>query len=95
MTARTCAICVGDIVGDVRMEPLGRNDALVACCERCVTRHVGTSKQHYDRVAAYRQTLIRDGYCANGRAHERPSSGQLCTSCRAKYRARDAKRRGT
>lgn len=30
-----CALCLRDIVGPPRMEPLGRNDALVACCSRC------------------------------------------------------------
>lgn len=34
---KTCAICVGDIVGEPRREPLGRGDAMVNVCSDCAT----------------------------------------------------------
>jgi hypothetical protein len=33
-----CAICGDDIVGEVRREPLGKDDALVAVCDDCATK---------------------------------------------------------
>lgn len=33
-----CAVCIGDVDGEVRLEPLGRNDALVPVCGGCATK---------------------------------------------------------
>ena len=37
---RTCAVCIGDIVGPVRFEPIGRDDALVPVCSACALEEV-------------------------------------------------------
>lgn len=40
MRPRTCAVCIGDIVGQTRYEPIGRDDAMVAVCSRCALEEI-------------------------------------------------------
>ncbi len=95
-----CAVCVRTIKGAPRMEPIGKNDALVAVCEDCATvevpepelgNHVVVKEPRDDRAARireHRRRLKQRGICVYGENHGPATHGELCEACRIRQRGR-------
>jgi hypothetical protein len=90
---RTCAICVEPIRGEVYLEPIGLNDAIVAACSRCAVQAVpdpditphsilrakGTPVAV--RLRQHRDRLKAAGLCVNGANHGKATRGTRCEVC--------------
>lgn len=97
-----CAVCICDITGPVRREPIGKDDALVAVCERCAkesvklppVRHVvyvkptntPQARGRYAEIKRHRAELAARGVCIYGEKHGPATAGKLCDGCRSKER---------
>jgi hypothetical protein len=101
-----CALCLDPIADVVRREPLGKNDALVAVCDSCALeeirpKHRVTAQSMRDsrvttpraaRIKEYRDQLVVEGVCVNGRDHGKVKPGKrVCADCDAGVRRRDVK----
>lgn len=98
-----CAICTSSI-GPFTREPLGRGDALVLACARCVSEEVvprdplagarGLALFDPDNpVAVHRAELYARGLCVRGAAHGPPVEGRRhCAACIARSKAKAQKR---
>lgn len=99
-----CATCLAYIDGEPNYEPLGRDDAVVALCNRCAFTEV-VPKEHVSahqmrgsqsdedralRIKRHRDDLAARGLCTNGEKHGKATRGPYCEDCATGKRRRSA-----